>query len=52
MNLNKKSVVFSMNAKLSFKLIVVGNKHAGKTSLILRFVKNIFEFNYKVTIGV
>lgn len=52
MNKNKKSVVFSMNAKLHFKIIVVGNKHAGKTSLILRFVKDMFEFNYKVTVGV
>lgn len=52
MNKNKKSVVFSMQTKQHFKIIVVGNKHAGKTSLILRFVKDIFEFNYKVTIGV
>lgn len=49
---NKSSVVFSMHTKLCFKLITVGNKHAGKTSLIMRFVKDIFDFNYKVTIGV
>lgn len=52
MNKHTMSVVFSMNSKISFKIIVVGNKHAGKTSLILRFVKEIFEFNYKVTVGV
>lgn len=48
----KSSIVFSMHTKLCFKLIVVGNKHAGKTSLVMRFVKDIFDFNYKVTIGV
>ncbi len=47
-----KSLAFSMTVLKSFKLIVVGNKHAGKTSLILRFVKDFFENNYKVTIGV
>lgn len=42
MNKRNKSVVFSMSTIKSFKLIVVGNKHAGKTSLILRFVKDFF----------
>lgn len=42
MNRKNMSVVFSMNSKICFKIIVVGNKHAGKTSLILRFVKEMF----------
>lgn len=46
------SVAFSLNAKLNFKVIIVGNKNVGKTSLILRYIKNQFDFNYKVTIGV
>lgn len=49
---NNLSVAYSMHTKLCFKIIVVGNKFAGKTSLIIRFVKDVFEFNYKVTVGV
>ncbi len=52
MNQLKSSVAFSMHIKLNFKIIVVGNRQAGKTSLIMRFVKDIFELNYKVTVGV
>lgn len=52
MNQHKNSVAFSVHIKLNFKIIVVGNRHAGKTSLIMRFVKDIFELNYKVTVGV
>lgn len=52
MNRHKNSVAFSMNISLSFKILVVGNRNAGKTSLIIRYIKDIFDFNYKVTIGV
>jgi hypothetical protein len=31
MKINRGSVKFSMYDKISFKIIVVGNKHAGKT---------------------
>ena len=34
------SVAFSLNAKLNFKIIVVGDKNVGKTSLIIRYIKN------------
>ena len=46
------SVAFSLNATLNFRISVVWNKSVGKTSMILRYVKDIFDFNYKVTIGV
>ena len=46
------SVAFSLNAKLNFKVIVVGNRNTGKTSLIMRYIKDQFDLNYKVTIGV
>lgn len=39
---NKSSIAFSLNAKMNFKIIVVGNKYAGKTSLIMREVKDIY----------
>lgn len=52
MKSKNKSIVFSMHTKQCFKIIVVGNKFAGKTSLIIRFVKGVFELNYKVTVGV
>ena len=45
------NVVFH-HSKLNFKLIVVGDQGAGKTSMILRFVKGIFQGGYKVTLGV
>ena len=37
---------------LMMKVIVVGNGTVGKTSLITRFVKNVFSMNYKKTLGV
>jgi small GTP-binding protein len=36
----------------TFKVLVVGDMGAGKTSLIRRYVKNEFTFQYKTTIGV
>ena len=48
----KSSIVYSLNTKLNFKVIIVGNKYVGKTSLILREIKDIYEENYKVTLGV
>ena len=37
---------------LMMKVIVVGNGQVGKTSLITRFVKNLFTMDYKKTLGV
>ncbi len=41
MNL-KSSVVFSLFAKINFKIIVVGDKDVGKTALVLKYVKDTF----------
>lgn len=38
--------------KFSTKLIVVGDYKVGKTSLIMRFVQNLFQESYHSTIGV
>ena len=38
----RASVAFSAYAKLNFKIIVVGEKSVGKTSLILREIKGDF----------
>ena len=46
------SVTFSLHTKLTFKIIIVGEQGVGKTSLIIRYVKDLFEQNYKITVGV
>lgn len=38
----RSSVAYSAYVKLNFKLIVVGNKKVGKTSIILRYVKGSY----------
>ena len=47
----KSSVMFSMHCKLSFKVIVIGDQGVGKTSLIVRYIKDVFSKDYKVTVG-
>ena len=47
-----KSVAFSLHTKLSFKMTVVGGKGSGKTSTIVRYVKNAFHPNYHMTLGI
>jgi GTPase SAR1 family protein len=52
MSNQRSSVAYSLNAKLSFKLIVVGDSAVGKTSLIVKYVKNTFSKNHSVSLGV
>ena len=47
-----RSVAFSLNVKLNFKILVVGDKGVGKTSLIIRYVKNTFQNQHQNTLGV
>lgn len=46
-----KSVAYSLHCKISFKVIVIGEQGVGKTSLIVRYIKDIFSKDYKVTVG-
>ena len=48
----RSSVAFSVNTKLSFRIIVVGDSAVGKTSLVVKYVKGIFNKNYNVSLGV
>ena len=50
----RSSVAYSVNAKMNFRVIVVGDSAVGKTSLIIRCVKGVFNKNktYVASIGV
>lgn len=48
----RSSVVFSLFAKINFKIIVVGDKNSGKTGLILRYVKDVFNKSHNNPQGV
>ncbi len=39
-------------SRVNFKVVIIGERGAGKTSLALRYVKGIFNKNYAVTVGV
>lgn len=49
---HNSSVVFSLFAKISFKIIVVGDKNTGKTNLILRYVKDVYSKSHNNPQGV
>ena len=40
------------NLDPSMKIIVIGNGRVGKSTLAMKFVKNIFTTEYKQTLGV
>lgn len=50
----RSSVAYSVHAKMNFRVIVVGDSAVGKTSLIIRYVKGVFNKNktYVASIGV
>jgi GTPase SAR1 family protein len=48
----RSSVAFSLFAKVSFKILMVGAKDVGKTSLILRYIKKTFTKTKTAALGV
>lgn len=36
----------------TFKLLVIGERAVGKTSLAVRYVKGLFDKSYNVTVGI
>ena len=40
------------NLEPSMKIIVIGNGRVGKSTLAIKFVKNVFTTEYKQTLGV
>lgn len=48
----KSSVVFSLFAKVNFKILVVGDKDVGKTSLIIHEIKHTFSNKKNVSLGI
>ena len=45
-------MAFSLFAKANFKMLLVGDKDAGKTSLVVRYVKHTFLKAKSVTSGI
>lgn len=37
---------------ISFKVLLIGSAGVGKSSLLLKYVKNMFSYDYSVTTGV
>lgn len=48
----RSSVAYSASTKLHFRIIIVGESAVGKTSLIIKYIKGIFNKNYNVSLGV
>jgi len=48
----RSSVAFSLFSKANFKILLVGDKDVGKTSLIVRYVKNTFVKTKSVSSGI
>ena len=46
------STTSSINPKVTFKMVMVGEKGVGKTSLLMRYDKGYFCKTYAVTIGI
>ncbi len=50
--LDQKASTASLNDKTyQYKLVLLGESAVGKSSLVLRFVKNVFSANQESTIG-
>jgi len=49
-NGNPEPMLFPLGS--SFKLVVLGRQHSGKTSLVSRYVNNYYQPDYKATVGI
>ncbi len=53
MEKNRSSVSYSVNAKVNFRVMIVGESAVGKTSMIIRFVKGSFSrFGSPPSVGI
>ena len=52
MNKNRSSVSYSVNAKVNFRIMIVGDSGVGKTSMIIRFVKGSFNARTPASVGI
>ena len=46
------SIIKAKGVQAVYKMVMIGDSGAGKTSLLLRFTEGVFSPDYRITIGV
>ena len=50
--LRRSSTTNSSKSRLNFKIVIVGERGVGKTSLLMRYDRGVFSKTFAVTIGI